>query len=362
MLPGLEGAPYIVIWEMTQACDLACVHCRASARPHRAIGELSTAEAEGLIRQVHDWRVPVFVLTGGDPLKRPDVFHLVKFGTRLGVRMSLTPSVTPQLTRQALAAFKSCGLARLAISLDGATPASHDAFRGVSGAFAQSLAVVEWARELGLPVQINTTMGRHNEQEFEALAELMESLDIVLWSVFFMIPVGRARADMCLEGDAIERLFAKLYTLAQRARFDVKTTEAMHYRRFVAQQRKYTGVAVTPVRPIRDGIGRAPRGLNDGKGFIFISHTGHVYPSGFLPLAAGNIRSGTLASIYEHSPLLVQLRDANRLEGKCGACEFRELCGGSRARAYAYTGNPMAADPACTYQPAGWQEEPAQSS
>lgn len=358
MSPALDLArtPFIVIWELTQACDLACVHCRASARPQRSPLELSTAEGEDLIRQVRNMGAPVFVLTGGDPLQRPDLFHLVEYGTRLGVRVSLTPSTTPLLTRDALAGLKARGLARLAISIDGADAASHDRFRGVPGAFDRALATVGWAHEVGLPVQINTTMSRHNAHDFDALAALMESLDIVLWSVFFLIPVGRATLRDGLGGEAIELLFEKLYALSLRARFDVKTTEAMHYRRYVAQQRKLTGASRPADRRHPDGIGRAPRGLNDGKGFVFISHLGEVYPSGFMPRSAGNIRREPLAGIYANSPLFVALRDSSRLGGKCGACEFREICGGSRARALAYTGDPLAADPACIYEPAGWVE------
>lgn len=359
--------PFVAIWEVTQACDLACVHCRASAQPLRSSLELSTLEGEALIRQVRELGVPVFVLTGGDPLKRPDIFHLVEYGVGLGVRVSLTPSATPLLTRQALEEFKACGLARLALSLDGSTPDIHDRFRRVAGSFARTLQAIGWAREIGLPVQVNSTMSRHNIDDFDALAVLVESLGVVLWSVFFLVPTGRGKAADVLSPDEFEQLFAKLYDFSNRVGFDVKTTEAMHYRRYFAQrkalERRISSEAPSHVRgPLwlkssvtaqagPDGISRAMKGINDAKGFVFISHTGEVYPSGFLPLSGGNIRRQPLAEIYQSSPLFVALRDTNNLKGKCGVCEFREICGGSRARAYALTGDPFSEEPSCAYYP-----------
>ncbi len=346
--------PYIVIWEMTQACDLACVHCRACAKPLRHPLELTTAEAENLIDQVADLHVPVFVLSGGDPLKRPDLFTLVEYATMRGVRTSLTPSATPLLTQEAIAELQSCGLARLAVSLDGSTAEIHDAFRGIPGSYDLTLQAVRWARELNLPVQINTTITRRNLEDFDPMVGLLETLDIVLWSVFFLVPTGRGQVDDLISGEETEGVFAKLYDVSRRVKFDIKTTEAQHYRRYVAQaqaRERRLGFLLPFKKKTEDGIGRAPRGINDAKGFVFISHLGDVFPSGFLPLPAGNIRRLPLADIYRHSPLFRDLRDTSLLEGKCGACEFREICGGSRARAFALTGNPFAEEPCCTYQP-----------
>jgi len=346
--------PYIVIWEMTQACDLACVHCRACAKPLRHPLELTTAEAEQLIDQVADLHVPVFVLSGGDPLKRPDLFTLVEYATMRGVRTSLTPSATPLLSQEAIAELQSCGLARLAVSLDGSTAEIHDSFRGIPGSYELTLQAIRWARELNLPVQINTTITRRNLEDFDAMARLLESLDIVLWSVFFLVPTGRGQVDDMISGEETEEVFAKLYETSRRVKFDIKTTEAPHYRRYVAQaqaRERRLGFLLPFRKKTEDGIGRAPRGINDAKGFVFISHLGDVFPSGFLPLAAGNIRRTPLADIYRHSPLFRDLRDTSLLDGKCGACEFREICGGSRARAFALTGDPFAEEPGCTYQP-----------
>jgi radical SAM protein len=310
----------------------------------------------------------VFVITGGDPLKRPDIFDLVEYATARGVRTSLTPSATPLLTRDAIAELRQRGLARLAVSLDGSRAEIHDTFRCVQGSYEWTLRAIRWARELGLPVQINTTITRRNLADFDDMVRLLETLDIAMWSVFFLVPTGRGQRDDLISAEEFETIFAKLYQVARRVPFDIKTTEAQHYRRYVLQMRAAARrnrkssndsmASPTPGMPNEiamekdaDGIGRAPRGLNDGKGFIFISHLGEVFPSGFLPISAGNVRRQMLAEIYRLSPLFVSLRDTSRLQGKCGVCEFRNVCGGSRARAFALTGDPFAEEPRCVYEP-----------
>jgi AdoMet-dependent heme synthase len=362
--------PYIVIWETTQACDLACVHCRACAQPQRNPFELSTAEAKGLIDQIAEMKVPVFVLTGGDPLKRPDIHALVQYAHQRGVHTSMTPSATPLLTKEAIARLKEGGLARLAVSLDGSTAEIHDAFRGVPGSYRCTLDAIRWARELGLPVQVNTTITRRNLDDFDSMVRLLETLDIVLWSVFFLVPTGRGQTADLVTAAEFETIFERLYQTSVRAKFDIKTTEAQHYRRFLLQRRaeerrqgagtlraSVPAAQAFPAALGGDGIARAPRGLNDGKGFVFVSHIGEVFPSGFLPLAVGNIRKQRLADLYRQSPLFRMLRDTSQLNGKCGVCEFKEICGGSRARAYALTGDVMAEEPCCAYQPKRAAEE-----
>jgi len=358
---NFDERPFIAIWEVTQACDLACVHCRASAQPERHPLELTTEEGKQLIDQIAALEVPVFVLTGGDPIKRPDLFELIAHARQRGVRVSLTPSATPLLTRDIVVRLKEAGLARLAVSLDGACAETHDAFRGLSGSYARTLEAIRWAGEIGLPVQINTTFSRRNIGEIGSIVALMESLKIALWSVFFLVPTGRGKLDQLLDADEFEEVFARLYRLSKTASFDIKTTEAQHYRRYVLQQRtaeRKAGGQNAPANGNReitpDAIGRAPRGLNDGKGFLFVSHTGDVYPSGFLPFSAGSVRQDDLATIYRNSPLFRDLRDTGMLEGKCGACEFKQICGGSRARAYALTGDPFAEEPCCAYVPKGY--------
>ena len=356
--------PYIAIWETTQACDLACVHCRACAQPARNPFELSTAEAKRLIDQIADMQVPVFVLTGGDPLKRTDIFELVQYAHDLGVQTSMTPSATPLLTREAIVQLKERGLARLAVSLDGSTPEIHDAFRRVNGSYKCTLDAIRWAREIGLPVQINTTITRRNLADFDNMVRLLETLDIVLWSVFFLVPTGRGQTGDLISAEEFEMIFEKLYQTSSRVKFDIKTTEAQHYRRFLLQRRTedrrkgqdFTATSIPAAQAFPaalggDGIARAPRGLNDAKGFVFISHIGEVFPSGFLPQSAGNIRREPLADIYRHSPLFQKLRDTSQLKGKCGDCEFKEICGGSRARAFALTGDVLQEEPCCVYQP-----------
>ena len=351
-----DERPYIVIWEVTQACDLACVHCRASAQPKRNPFELSTEEGKRLIDEIAAMQVPVFVLTGGDPIKRPDLFELIEHATKVGVRVSLTPSATPLLTREVVHQMKRSGLARLAVSLDGSNAEVHDAFRGMSGSFQRTMDAIEWANEVGLPVQINTTFSRRNVDDFKEIAALIERKKITLWSVFFLVPTGRGKLDDLLSAEEFEDIFAKLHDLSQRAPFHIKTTEAQHYRRYILQQqvadrRSGRQEAQTSPAKVQDTVGRAPRGLNDGKGFVFVSHTGEVFPSGFLPFSGGNVRTDSLSCIYRESPIFQQLRDPDQLVGKCGACEFRHICGGSRARAFAMTGDPLAEEPCCSYIP-----------
>ena len=359
--------PYIAIWEVTQACDLACVHCRACAQPGRSPFELSTEEGKRLIDEIAGMKVPVFVLTGGDPIKRPDLFELIEYAGRVGVRVSLTPSATPLLTREVVHRLKQAGLARLALSLDGSNKEVHDAFRGMSGSFQRTMDAIEWANEAGLPVQINTTFSKRNVDDFDQIAALMEKKKITLWSVFFLVPTGRGKLDDLLSAAEFEEIFAKLHALSARASFHIKTTEAQHYRRYLLQRQveeKRSGSRPASHSPekMQDTIGRAPRGLNDGKGFVFISHTGEVFPSGFLPFSGGNVRKNSLSHIYRESAIFRQLRDPDQLGGKCGACEFRHICGGSRARAFAMTGDPLAEEPCCAYIPRSYPVSQATSA
>jgi len=339
--------PMVVIWEMTQACDLNCAHCRANARPQRHPLELSTAEAFHLIDQISAMRIPLFVITGGDPLKRPDVMPIVQYACSRGVRTSLTPSATPLLVRDAIFKLKQSGLMRLALSLDGSTAKLHDTFRGVAGSYQRTLDAVSWCHEAGLPIQINTTVSRRNIDDLDNMIELLKSLRVVLWSVFFLVPTGRAQLRDLLTADEHEQVFAKLYAASKQVKFHIKTTEGQHYRRYVLQQR-----AKSPgSRPQDDLIAHAPKGVNDGKGFMFVSHTGEVFPSGFLPMSAGNVLWEPLADIYQNSPLFRSLRNTSQLKGKCGLCDFKDVCGGSRARAYAVSHDLLAEEPRCAYMP-----------
>ena len=352
---AFDRAPFILFWEMTQACDLVCRHCRACAVPERDPNELTTAEGKALLAEARAMGCPVVVLTGGDPAKRPDLVELVHYGNELGLRMALTPSATPLVTRALLEELKDAGLARLAVSLDGAAPRAHDLFRGVDGSWARTFEILETAHELGMTTQVNTTVTRFNAHELERIADQLARLEIELWSVFFVVPTGRATEADLLDPDAVEDVLLRLAAIAESAPFDVKTTAAPHYRR-VLLERKH---AKDTIKGLSDGIGRAPRGVNDGQGIAFVSRTGDIFPSGFLPIRCGNVREEGLTTTYREHPFFVALRDPDRLEGKCGACPFKRVCGGSRARAYAVYGSPFAEEPACAYVPKGYGEKVA---
>ena len=356
--------PFVVIWETTRACALACGHCRAEAVPHRDPRELSTDEAKRMMDRVREFGRVVFVLSGGDCLARPDVVELVSYGAGIGLRMAATPATTGLATPEMLHALAEAGLARLAISLDGSTPAIHDAFRRVPGSFAEGIRILEQCRQLGLPTQVNTVIAKHNENDFDGLAALMTWLGIVFWEVFFLVPMGRAQPDDVAAARTFEATFHRMYDLAKVAPFDVKATAAPHYSRVILQRQvaeRNEGMRTDApdvltggvMFSLRDGIGRA-RSVNDGDGFMFVSHTGEIFPSGFLPLPTGNVRDHDLVEIYRHHPTFVALRDRSKLEGKCGVCEYRSVCGGSRARAHAVTGDFLAAEPYCTHIPAAW--------
>ncbi|HAM73751.1 MAG TPA: radical SAM/SPASM domain-containing protein [Verrucomicrobiales bacterium] len=333
--------PFIIIWETTQACSLVCRHCRASAELRRHPLELGTEEAFRFIDQVAACEPALFVLTGGDPVRRTDLLEIIRYATGKGLRVGLTPSATPELVQVDFAGLKAAGVARLALSLDGASRASHDTFRGVPGTWDLTHAAIAKAREAGLPLQINTTFTRTNLGEFDAFVSLLREIRPELWSVFQLVPTGRGKTGDLLSAEEMEELFLRLQRLAAEAPFDIKTTEGHHYRRVVVQQTRNTASLQL----------RSPLGINDGKGFLFVSHIGEIYPSGFLPLRTGNVRTDNLLAVYRDNPIFRQLRDSEALGGKCGLCEFRKLCGGSRARAYAMTGDYMAEEPLCLYQP-----------
>jgi AdoMet-dependent heme synthase len=355
-----------VIWETTQACDLACKHCRAEAQPKRHPEELTTEEAERLLDELRQFGPIVFVFSGGDALKRPDIVELVGYGADLGMRMAITPATTPLASREKLQELKDAGLARLAISLDGSHPGIHDEFRRVNGSFEHGLRILKTSQEIGLSTQVNTVVARHNLDDFDALCELMTQLGIVFWEVFFLVPMGRAKPEDVASAEQFEAVFNKLYDLSRTAPFDVKATAAPQYSRVVLERKKEEKLAGARAESSevltdgsahsqKDGIGRA-RNVNDGDGFMFVSHTGDIFPSGFLPVRAGNIRRDSVTEVYRESPLFLSLRDRTQLKGKCQVCEYRSICGGSRARAYASTGDYLEAEPFCAHVPRRWHE------
>lgn len=357
-------APFLMIWETTQACALACRHCRASAQPGRDPLELTTEEGKDLIRQTAEMGTPLIVLSGGDPVNRPDLIELIRHGKRLGLRMATIPAATDCLTRDLVVSLKAAGLDQMAVSLDFPRAELHDAFRGVPGAFAKTMQAVAWAREEGLPLQINTTVCGDTAPYLEEMASFVSELGIVFWEVFFLVPVGRGSVLSGLTAAECERIFELIYRVQKQRSFVVKVTEAPHYRRHVAQrERQLAGERGRPrdavpmpallTRSEGPGhtVGLAPRGVNAGNGFLFVSHQGEIFPSGFLPLSAGNVRNDSLAQVYRESPLFRSLRDPSQLKGRCGYCEFRDICGGSRSRALGLTGDAFETDPWCAYEP-----------
>ena len=344
--------PFILAWELTRACNLACVHCRATAQLARHPDELTTGEAFRVIDDLATFDIPpVLVLTGGDPMRRPDIIDLIAYATARGIRCTLTPAGTPLASRRRLEAAQQVGLARIAVSLDGPDAARHDAFRRVDGSFRWSLAIIEAAHAIGLPVQLHTTLCRRTLPYITEMADLADALGAVVWAVFCLVPTGRAQTTDELTAEEYEAVLNWLLDRAETAGWNLKLTEGYHVRRI--QQQRVGG----PVEGIGfqtgDGIGRAPKAVNAGNGFCFISHTGDVCPSGFLPVVAGNVRQTSVVDLYRNHSIFQQLRDPSLLTGKCGACPFREVCGGSRSRAFAHTGDWLASDPACVYVPPG---------
>lgn len=354
--------PFIVIWEVTRACQLKCVHCRADAQLRPDPNELTHEEGLHLIDQIYEMDNPMLVFTGGDCMMREDLFELAKYAKSKGMRVSMVPSATDNVTIEKMKLAKETGLSRWGLSLDGPTPEIHDQFRGTPGSFDLTIEKIKQLNELNMPLQINTVISRYNYDSLEQMAELVEELGAVMWYIFLLVPTGRGQLDACLTPAEHEKVFLWLYELSKTSSYDIKTTAAQHFRRVVLQQKmkehriakgeihyedSITGTHAEEV----DGLKRAPQGVNDGNGFIFVSHTGEVMPSGLLPIVVGNVKEKPLKEIYRESPVLKELRNPDLYKGKCGVCEYRNICGGSRSRAYAVTGDYLESEPYCVYIP-----------
>ncbi len=369
----LTKKPFIVIWEVTRACQLACKHCRAEAFPNPDPRQLTTAEGKQLLDQLasYDPPRPLVVFSGGDAFERKDLTELVQYGTDHGLSMSLSPSVTPLFTRERLAELRAAGGKAMSVSLDGATAATHDAFRGFSGTFDATVRAASWINEAGFRLQVNSTLTKDNIHEAPALMKTVMEMNAKLWYIFFLVPTGRGAALRSLNPEEREDVLHWLHDVSDR--IAIKTTEAPQYRR-VALERDAARAEGRPL-PERGELHRwlteettrllgdharqprpprAPLAVNSGSGFAFVDHIGDVYPSGFLPIHCGNVRDTPFPEIYRDAPIMRQLRDPQHFHGKCGACEYNSLCGGSRSTAYAVTGDPLAADPTCVHIPAGW--------
>ncbi len=373
--------PMITIWEVTRACQLVCKHCRADAQHTGHPQQLTTEEGKALLADIAEFGkpFPIVILTGGDPFERADLAELVAYGHSLGLHMAVSPSVTPKVTPQRLAAIHAAGANALSLSLDGASAATHDAWRGVDGVFDRTIAAMRAAVAEGLRLQVNSTVTQGNVHEFPEILRTVMDIGAAMWSVFFLVPTGRGEALKPLSPADNEDVMHWLHDVSDL--LAVKTTEAQHYRRVAIQRARAQQAAAAgdpseleamtaergPLyhelkaatadllagRELRHRKPRPPIDINSGRGFAFIDHLGDVYPSGFLPHHCGNVKEHGFRHIYRNSPLLQSLRRPNDFHGKCGVCEFNEVCGGSRSHAYAVTGDILASDPTCAYIPPG---------
>jgi radical SAM protein len=379
----LQKKPFIIFWELTRACMLACKHCRAKAQRNRHPDELNTEEVFRVIDYIAEFGqpYPLVVFTGGDPLMREDVFEIVKYANSRGIRSAMAFSGTKLATEDRLKELKKSGVARIAISLDGSNPEIHDYFRGVSGTFETSLNILEMAKEMDISRQINTTVSTFNIHDLPEIMRIGIENDVALWDVFFVVPTGRAKADYMPSSKEFEDVLSWLYDVGRETPLNVKSSAATHLRRveymrdagiykmkmgdlyselkgkldeikaemnFKSEHKAVVAGAHGRSLAAKDGIKRR-MGITDGRGMFFISHIGEVYPSGFLPIIAGNVRKKTLKEIYMETEIFRLLKDANNLKGKCGKCEFRFMCGGSRARAFAMSGDFLGPEPRCLY-------------
>jgi AdoMet-dependent heme synthase len=350
-------APFTIAWEVTRACAFACVHCRADAQHQRDPRELTTEEGYQLIDRLSEFGSPILVFTGGDPMMRRDLFDLIAYATEKGLRCSLTPTATALPTLARLRKAKEAGVRRIALSLDAPSPQSHDAFRQVPGSWQRTMEILHNAREAGLSVQVNTTVSTFNVDHLPEMVPFVQEVQAVQWSVFFLVPTGRAQAAYMIGPERHEEVFNWLYELSQDAPFDIKATAAPMYRRVAIQRKKResgSGISVSfqgAGFQYEDGLDRPVKGVNDGNGFLFISHRGQIMPSGFLPLECGNVRQQNVVEVYREHPVFQDLRNYEKLKGKCRVCDYREVCGGQRGRAYGVTGDYMESDPACIYEP-----------
>ena len=354
--------PLMFYYEVTRACDLVCKHCRASAQEDPAPDELSTEDALRLIDQVASFdRKPTMCFTGGDPLKRKDLFDLIRHATELGIQSALTPSATPLATFDAFRKAKDAGVSAIGLSIDGPNPEVHDAFRGFEGSFAKALEMLGFARELELPVQVNTSVTRRNVALIDDIAEMLAGEGIRMWSVFFLVPVGRGVEEERISPEEYVEVFAKLWKHARTRPYAVKTTEAPHYRRYVLE---HGGNPLAPPGGSTDGApgaaghghghahgsGRAPLGVTDGRGIMFCGHNGEIFPAGFLPVVCGRFPHDSVVDVYRNHPLFRSLQNPDLYKGICGKCGFRMVCWGSRSRAFAVCGDPLGSEPDCVFE------------
>ena len=349
LLPN--GAPplRLIAWEVTRSCNLACKHCRAEAHVEPYPGELSNAQAKALIDTFPETGDPIIIFTGGEPLMREDIFDLASYAGSKGLRCVMAPNGT-LITREKVRLMREAGISRCSISLDSTDPAAHDLFRGMDGAFEASLQGIAYMKEAGIEFQINSMVTRKNLHDFKQIFHLAESLGAAAWHIFLLVPMGRAAglADQVISAEEYETVLNWFYDFRKTTSMHLKATCAPHYYRIMRQRAKAEGLAVTPDT---FGMDAMTRGCLGGTGFCFISHTGQLQPCGYLSLDCGNVREVPFPELWKSTPWFLRFRDQNAYKGKCGPCEYHRFCGGCRARAYTMTGDPMAQEPLCSYQP-----------
>lgn len=352
-----DKAPFTIAWEVTRACAYACVHCRADALHTPDPHELNTEESLRLINRLAEFGSPILIFTGGDPMMRRDLHELIAYATQKGLRCSLTPTATALPTTARLEKVRDAGIRRIALSLDAPSAEIHDRFRQVRGSWQRTMDILHRAQAIGLSVQVNTTVAKHNVDILDQMIPFLQEVGAVQWSLFFLVPTGRAQASNMISADEHERVFHWLYDLSKNAPFDIKSTAAPMYRRVAIERKRAEQGGDQPVTfqgagfQYADGLNRPTRGVNDGNGFLFISHVGDIQPSGFLPITAGNVRTDDVIDVYRHSSIFTDLRTPDKIKGRCGMCEYRDVCGGQRGRAYGLTGDYLETDPACSYIP-----------
>ena len=384
--------PRLIFWEVTKGCNLRCIHCRATATELSSPLDLPTAKALNLIEQISQHAKPILVLSGGEPLFRADIFDLASFATSRGLRVALATNGT-QVTKEVARKIVDAGVRRVSISLDGANAATHDAFRAIAGAFDAALAGFRNLQELGMSLQINMTIARHNAHQLPEVLESAKSMGADALHTFLLVPVGCGvdiATEQMVPAEEYEQILNWFYDRSQEGGIELKATCAPHYFRVMGQRRAAerrassspagaaaapgskpdnaaigptditmpgsTGIALHPHaaragKGHPDGMHAVTKGCLAGTGVCFISHQGQVYPCGYLPVLAGDLRRQTFSEIWENSVVFAQLRETENLKGKCGRCEFRNICMGCRARAYAATGDYLDEEPFCIYEP-----------
>ncbi len=398
-----EYKPRLIFWEVTKGCNLRCIHCRATATELASPTDLPTEKALDIIRQIAGYANPILVLSGGEPLYRTDIFQLARYGTDLGLRVALATNgtlVTKELARKIVDA----GVKRVSISLDGANAEIHDSFRGIPGAFDAAIYGFRNLKELGMPVQINMTIARHNAKQLPDVLNMVRNLGADALHTFLLVPVGCGvdiAEEQMVPPQEYEEILNWFYDQSLTGDIELKATCAPHYFRVVRQrrvaERKVAGYGqqrvevpaeVPAIGPVEmtmpgstgisfagkaermghtghlgghpgghpEGMSAVTKGCLAGTGVCFISHEGEIYPCGYLPTLAGDLRKQSFAEIWEKADVFQTLRDDDALKGKCGCCEFRHVCMGCRARAYAATGDFMASEPFCVYQPKSYVE------